>query len=630
MTKAFGIDVGSSFIHLVELDGSARRFKVSRMVSLPRQPQLEAVDSAEGGDAPIPRPDRLDREIGRALDDFAVARERSVLSVRGASCILRNFVVPFRGRDEIRKVLKFESEGQIHSHSIDDVVVDATVVTEDDDGTELFMAALPKATLAPQLDVLAGHGVSPEKADLDCALLHQAAMHVGALEEAAEDDLDLIVGIGQSSIQLVLTRGGRLATARVLRWGLDNLENELASSLGSDRAAVHEAMHRFFELPVAEDLVEAGEHLEESEGEAAEELVHTPPPVGINVHEDELRSGGQRLATRLAREIFRFLAGLQRTGTLRQVLLTGGGARLPGIDQHLADELQVEVSPLDLLARVTGDEEGDPGFDTALAAAMVALGATKATMNFRQEELAFRRKFDKLKVPIAAFVWLFLGYVVLTCYNLTVERKHLDWVVGVPLVEDSNRSFRTPRYTGMLESLANPQRGKSYVLRDVTDTRDAWNILEAVAKEEKPGERVATLLSRLRSLKRKLEKDTGYFPEVKLESGLAVLQAFAEIVEKADASPSIGRFVVTEIDMRLGERTKPGRLSFKVGFRGSDFRIQSSNFQSICLQAVEGDGPFEKFEQKRGEELYSDIDGASFDLQFDIKNPYGVFQPTKF
>ncbi|PIE24597.1 MAG: hypothetical protein CSA62_01855 [Planctomycetota bacterium] len=628
MTKAFGIDIGSSFIHLVELDGSARRFKVSRMLSLPRQLPTESLTGEEDAE---PRSEHLSKELARALESFEAARQRCVLSVSGASCVLRNFVLPFRGRDEIRKVLKFESEGQIHSHSIDDVVVDAAVVSEDDDGTELFMAAHPKALLAPQLRLLAKHGVSPEKADLDCALLHQAAMHFGLVDEAAGDELDLIVDIGQSSVQLVLIRGSQLATARVLRWGLDKLESDLAESLGCDSSTVHDAVHRFFELPVADDFAEAGEHIEEAEGELVEELVHETPSVGINVHEDELRAGGKRFVARIAREIYRFLAGMPRTGNLRQVLLSGGGARLPGIDQQLADELQVEVSLLDLLARVSGEEESDPGYDTALAAAMLALGSTKATMNFRQEELAFRRKFDKLKLPIMAFVWLLLCYVVFTCYNLTVERNHLDWAVGVPRASDSNRKFRTPRYTGLLESLTWPTRDQGYVLRDVSDSRDAWRILEAVAKEDRPGKRVSTLRSRLRNLKKKLETDTGYFPEVKLESGLAVLQSFAEVIEEADASPSIGRFVVTEIDLQVGGQGKsPGRLSFTIGFRGSDFRIQSANFQSICQQAVKKGGPFQAFREAKGEQLYSDIDGAAFQLQFDIKNPYGVFQPTEF
>jgi type IV pilus assembly protein PilM len=637
MTKALGIDIGSSFIHLVELDGSGRRYKVSNVMALPRSgTPLHTAGELDSEEQPVTGSDHLAHDLERALAELPGRKERCILSVRGSACILRNFSLPFKGRDEIRKVLKFESEGQIHSHSIDEVVVDAAIVKEGDESTELFMAACPKTTLSSQLDVLQKHGVVPEKADLDCALLFQAAVATGAIGEAEENELDLIVGIGQSAVQLVLARGGTLQTSRVLRWGMDSLEHELAAQLNSDPRLVHDALHRYFELPTAQDFALPGEHIEEREEgeedalEAHESLEHVEPEIGISVHEDEVRAAAQHLAQRLAREVFRFLAGLRDAGTLRSVVLTGGGARLPGIDQMLADELQVEVGMLDLMARTTGDES-DPGLDTAFAAAMAGLGAIKPTMNFRQEELAFRRKFDRLKVPIAVLVWLLLGYVVLTCYNLTVQRKHLDWVVGVPRAEDPNRRTDTPRYTGLLENLGSPIRSSSWVLSKISDTDTAKAILEAMAKEETPARRLAVLKSRLEKIKRDLETSTGYFPEIELPSGLAVLQAFAELIERADKSATIGRFVVTRIDLDSGSR-RPA-LSFEISFRGKDYRDQFSSFFALCREATQGGPkvtPFAEVLQKGSEEPFEDIDGARYSIELRVHETFEVFQPAKF
>jgi len=262
---------------------------------------------------------------------------------------------------------------------------------------------------------------------------------------------------------------------------------------------------------------------------------------------------------------------------------------------------------------------------------MAAIGCFKVSLNFRQEDLSFKRKFERLKVPLAVAIWCFAIFLLVSVKNLRRANLEYDEAVGAVIPSKSGRQkYKYPVYSGLLLQLAHPVRKNSHLRLRVTDQKDADRILAKLAKTPLD-DRVDTLYAELRNLKRKLEKATGYFPELRLESGLAVLQTFSTLVEEADKAPDIGRFLILKIDLNVGSNKGNRKLHCTVAFRGADFRAQSASFQRICRDSLgKDDSPFAEFKVAGSESLFKDTDGAELSFQFKLKDQIGVFQPLKF
>lgn len=629
MVKVTGIDIGSSCIHLVELDGSARKFRLTKYLSFPRT-ELPAEEPNAG----VPGPQVLIDDLKTALHDVGFTRERSLLAVSGSRCILRNIALPFRGRDEIRKVLKFEAEGYIHSHSIDDVVVDATVVEEHEDGTEMFLAACPKDGLEHDLRALHRVGMDPERADLSVALWVEAALHVGVFEPAAapeeEGDAsplpeDLLIDVGANSIHMVLVRGGRLWAGRVLRWGLRRLEKEMADRFSVTAAEMCAALDEYFgggpaptaDAPAADAAVDDGASM-----------------APVVVQEGDLLEAAENLARRIARETTRFLSGFSFGPAPRRILLTGGGARLTGLSQSLAAASGMPVEDLALIERSgVKSDTTSPEFDLAFAAALAGLGTIKTTMNFRQEDLVFRPKFDRLKLPLA--ISLLTAMILLLFLGVTKYRQidRVDRQIGL-IRETKGKRVKTrgkqwPEYTGLLAGIAHPSPRRSF-LQHYLRAPEFQPILNALPS--KPArDRIDFVLRQLQGTRRQLEHDTGYFADLTLESGLAVLQAFSAAIDQAAKDPSVARLVIPEIHLKvLTTKKAPGFLKFKVAFGNEQFRTANENFLIIMRQQCRPDGPFHEVSHG-AERIYRGrfSQGAEWEYEFKLNDRIPVFQSKK-
>lgn len=647
MTKVTGIDIGRAWIHLVEVDGSPRKYTVSKVHSVARDPN-----------SPNPGAD-----LARAFEECGAVRNRALLAVPGNLCTFRNMNLPFKGVDAIKKVLKFEAESVIHSHAIDDIIVEGTPIVENPDGTEIFMAACPKDYLREGLAALKQAAVEVEVFDLDVTLLVNAAKNLGHFQAdegekedgfVIEGDSQVIIGLGSESTTFILVKDGKLLTARVLRWGVDHLIRSLARSLAIDPLLARASLDHFLGLEVPAEVAvaieselteeESEEIVNEAAAEVAEAVEAGPAIVQLDplMLQKEIRS----LAQSIFRELTRFLAGTKGVGNPTKLLITGGGGLLPDFMDILEEESGVGVQALDLLgcsqdvAPAVGELE--PQLDLALAAAMAGIGAIETSMNFRSEDLVFKRKFEQLKFPLATLV--LAGAIALFFLNI-LDVKALNDIEGSmgvwieePRARGSDKKLPSGYAKGLLQPYVYSTRSRTKyhanstvgrVLSGNKQCRELYNKLQAAGRFD----RIAALRTFLRNEKTAEGKATGYFPEIKLESGTAVLQCFMEAVMAADKDPELKRFIIPEMDLLLGREKKNRRFTFTVAFMGAEeFRQQNAIFDKH-MKAVLGNGtsgngsPFESVEFKFSKILEEGIYRGSYIYEFTIKPSFDVFQP---
>ncbi|MEZ5987678.1 MAG: hypothetical protein R3F30_00840 [Planctomycetota bacterium] len=549
-----------------------------------------------------------------------------------------------------------------HSHPIDEVIVDGIPVSEDQSGTQMFMAACPKAELQALAGALSGAGVETEVFDLDATLLVEAARTLGRLAPppppegegeapAAEPAGDTVVllGLGQSSAILAVVVDGRLHTARSLRWGLDHLERGLAADLGVSELEARLSLRHHLGLPLPEllpgavDEVPLEEALGEVEGHegpapAGGDEAEAPSWVLHEVPDELLARANARLATALQRELVRFLAGVSLPQDPSRILATGGGIAIPGLTTSMESTIGLPVEPLDLVGSCESQVELDelePELDLALAAAMACLGSFQPLVDFRQEELEYKRRFDRLKFPLATLVltgavvlfFLDILYVkAVTEVGYQIARYHEE-----PKTQDGTK-LKPGFGTGAIHRYVFSGRSRTFNHElsqvGVALGKRANDKLQQELREADPFDRAAILVRTLRNHEHDLQKRTGYNPELKLEPGMAVWQAFATVIAAADADAEIKRFIVPEFQLQVGYNDNSRKLTFTIAFEGSTFRNQNGRFRQILEAATGPDSPFEApIEEPKERLLDEGIYKGQYDYFVRLKSNYGVFQP---
>jgi len=354
-------------------------------------------------------------------------------------------------------------------------------------------------------------------------------------------------------------------------------------------------------------------------------------PVRLNERDFTVVSG--KLADKILREVTRFLSGIGASLQPARILVSGGGSALPGLIPALSDSAHAPVMPLELLRRADVDETLGSEYDVAFAAALAAIGATRPAMNFRQEELSFRPKFDRLKLPLAILTLVLTICLLAFAVQKKRDITRVEGQIGLIYVnpkkskkKKSTRGKKLPEYTGVLRQIAHPQKSASY-LQTYLHRGDALPILEKL-KQQNVRTRPAFVVRELKRLKRNLEKATGYFAEVRLPSGLAVLRAISAVFDTAAKDPAIHPFVVPSIHLAVGATKRaPGSLKFTIAFRGDDFRAQKARFLSILRTRIGPQGPFASVSEETAVQYPGGLNpGADYPFKIKLNTDIPVFQ----
>jgi hypothetical protein len=187
--------------------------------------------------------------------------------------------------------------------------------------------------------------------------------------------------------------------------------------------------------------------------------------------------------------------------------LTGGGARVEGVEKAFSEHFQAPCQRLSLrgaLAVAKGarhDDALDLFGATAVGLALKALGYDKTGIDFRKEEFTFAGKFDKAKRGVAcALVLLFTFFFLLAYYYQRVEIVRLakkqqrlqDIEERIYYTLFPEEQEKPPPQRGWLEALKARQRELKGASIDVPEVVSALDMLRDVAQGfEESGKKLA-------------------------------------------------------------------------------------------------------------------------------------------
>ncbi|MDH4320902.1 MAG: pilus assembly protein PilM [Desulfobulbaceae bacterium] len=300
---AVGLDIGS---HAVKICQMARGVDGYHLLS------LGSAQLPEGAveDGMLQNPDEVARIIAALYKDLQIKEKKVAISISGYSVIVKKINLAVMTETELEAHIHAEAEQYI-PFDIDDVYLDFQDLktnTGNADRTDVMLVAAKKEVVDGYLNMLRTAGLKPVIVDVDAFALENAYEANFSLEENAA-----LIDIGASKMNI-----------NIISHGVSTLARDIV--LGSRQLT--EQIQNRFDISLEEaEAIKLG-RAEAGERQAVLEEVFT------------------NTCTQWVMEIKRaldFFATNYPDETITKIILSGGGARIKGIDRFFAEECGIPV-----------------------------------------------------------------------------------------------------------------------------------------------------------------------------------------------------------------------------------------------------------------------------------------------
>jgi len=310
-----GIDIGSSSVKVVELERTKEG--QLRLVRFVREPLLaEAIVDSE----------IIDRQavveaIQNLFEEHKIQTRTVATAVSGRAVIVKKIWMDRLAEEDAREAILWEAEQHI-PYDINDVTLDFQILRSEEGAKqmEVLLVAAKKDMVHQHADILREAGLEPAVIDVDAFAVQNVVL---ANYDIDPGEVLALCDIGAEETNLNIIQNRAPLYTKDLPVGTAPLIDVLKREMGWDQ----------------------------EEAEAA--LKSPPTDVDISEH---LKSVFDDLAEAVERASA-YLKTSDETEQVSRLLLSGGGAHIPGVAEYLANRLQMPVELIDPLQRFEIDED---------------------------------------------------------------------------------------------------------------------------------------------------------------------------------------------------------------------------------------------------------------------------------
>jgi type IV pilus assembly protein PilM len=328
-----GLDVGSGFVKMLEVDHSGDQPEVVRAAMRPLLP--DAIVEGE-----IMDPGLVAETIRELWEENGVKSRDVVTAVGGHDVIVKKISMDRMKEADAREVIRWEAEQHV-PFDIKSVVLDFQILDPDEDGLQMdvLLVAAKRELVDNTVSLLQEADLNPVIIEVDAFALHNAVErnHPEAL----------------SGVVALVNVGNEMTGVNIMEDGVPTLTRDIP--FGTRR--------------IREDLQrQQGLTSEEAEAVLQGRQVHPQLDPYIESGAEEVAMGVERAAA--------FLMAQHMGESLGAVYLSGGAARIPKLPEALAQRLGVEVRLANPFERVPAHPEAfrDRELEGAGSMLLLALG----------------------------------------------------------------------------------------------------------------------------------------------------------------------------------------------------------------------------------------------------------------
>ena len=314
-----GLDIGSGLIKLVAISHGSG------------EPVLTKVAFTSVVDDAIVEGEVMDKgivadAIKGLMASAGIKTKQVVCAVGGRDVIIKKIAMDRMKEGDAREVIRWEAEQHV-PFDMDNVELDFQILDPESEGLQMtvLLVAAKRELVETKLALLADVGLEPSVIDVDAFALHNA------FEINYPDAMRGVVGL--------INIGHETTNVNILDDGIPVLTRDIP--IGTRR--FREDMQR-----------ERGLSAEDTE-----RLLQSA--TGDDTLRPFLETRGEELAVGIERAAAFLQSASRSAGGVSRIYTTGGGARIPGINQVLADRLRLPVQMANPVERL---QVADGVFDT--------------------------------------------------------------------------------------------------------------------------------------------------------------------------------------------------------------------------------------------------------------------------
>lgn len=330
---SIGLDIGSGFVKMVEVDHSGDQPEVSRVAMRPLLP--DAIVEGEIMDYGL-----VSDTVRGLFQELDMKGAKVVTAVGGHDVIIKKIEMDRMKESDAREVIRWEAEQHV-PFDIKSVELDFQVLNPHDEGLqmEVLLVAAKRELVDNKVGLLQDAGVEPVIIDVDAFALHNA-FEFNYPE--AQEGIVALVNVGHETTNVNILENGVPILTRDIPFGTRKIREDLQRERG-------------LTAEQAEDIVQARETLDDMDR-------------FVESSADEIAVGIERASA--------FLMTREDGETLGKIFLSGGGARVPGMIDALARRMNVETDLVNPFERVPvrPDAAGDLSIDEAAPMLLLPLG----------------------------------------------------------------------------------------------------------------------------------------------------------------------------------------------------------------------------------------------------------------
>ncbi|HEU4721752.1 MAG TPA: type IV pilus assembly protein PilM [Gemmatimonadaceae bacterium] len=306
-----GLDIGSGLVKVAVVDHSKKQPELVKVAVVP----LLADAIVEGE---VMDPGIVAEAIQSALAAAGVKSKQVVTAVGGRDVIIKKIQIERVKEQQARELMRWEAEQHV-PFDMESVELDFQILDPDDDGVEMsvLLVAAKRELIESKLRVLTDAGLEPSMVDVDAFALHNA--------------FEINYPEAMRGIVALVNIGHDVTNINILDDGVPILTRDI--TVGTRRFR---------------------EDLQRERGISADEAQQLLQGYDRSAHLDAVLEGrGEEIAVGIERAAA-FLASSSRSaGAVRAIYTCGGGARIPGLSDALADRLRLSVQQANPLTNLT-------------------------------------------------------------------------------------------------------------------------------------------------------------------------------------------------------------------------------------------------------------------------------------
>ncbi len=304
---AIGLDIGSYSVKICELSGTGKDCKLIKLGS------AKLPDGAVE-DGVLQDPDSVGTIISTLFKNLKIKNKKVAISMSGYSVIVKKINLAVMSQEELGIHIQSEAEQYI-PFDIDEVFLDyqdLATNTEDTDRTDVMLVAAKKDVVNSYLEMLTGIGLKVVVVDVDAFALENAYENIASFEDNVA-----LIDIGASKMSINIIANGTSILARDVVMGSRQITDQI---------------QRKFDLDYEEaEAIKVGRKVaEEKKKDIADIFVNTCNPWILEV-----------------KKALDFYASSYPDQEISRLVLSGGGAKIIGLEKLLKEETGIETELFD-------------------------------------------------------------------------------------------------------------------------------------------------------------------------------------------------------------------------------------------------------------------------------------------